>query len=219
MRVHSYATCHYFANAKHRAPLLLPPAAEVGGYAAAEGIACISCRREWLSRNASALQTSEERARAAQQGAAVTGYMERSSVPPDLLTEAGLREWMAWAWEPLFPDRSAELRAGAVPGAGEQEAMLGWLQGGRCATCPVRHSLVLDHDHSTGLSRGLLCHGCNRREGTGGSSFAAYRSAPPAAGFGWIYEDWLGDRAKPDQYVEEGQRFGRHAQDFIDTGD
>lgn len=46
------------------------------------------------------------------------------------------------------------------------------LQGGRCALCEHEHvagharkSLVVDHDHSTGAVRGLLCHSCNRAIG------------------------------------------------------
>lgn len=38
-------------------------------------------------------------------------------------------------------------------------------QGGKCAACeyPPKpgHRLHVDHDHSTGKVRGLLCHGCN----------------------------------------------------------
>ena len=41
-------------------------------------------------------------------------------------------------------------------------------QGGRCASCgttppafPDRKRLVVDHDHTTGIVRGLLCPGCN----------------------------------------------------------
>lgn len=40
-------------------------------------------------------------------------------------------------------------------------------QGGRCAICgtpedeSVRQVLCIDHDHTTGTVRGLLCHNCN----------------------------------------------------------
>lgn len=32
---------------------------------------------------------------------------------------------------------------------------------GRCAICRRESRLVIDHNHSTGVVRGLLCHGCN----------------------------------------------------------
>jgi len=38
------------------------------------------------------------------------------------------------------------------------------LQSGRCAICgdpPGKRGLHLDHDHLTGIVRGLLCHRCN----------------------------------------------------------
>ncbi len=34
-------------------------------------------------------------------------------------------------------------------------------QGGRCGICARARELVLDHDHKTGESRGLLCNRCN----------------------------------------------------------
>jgi hypothetical protein len=42
----------------------------------------------------------------------------------------------------------------------EYEALL-LEQQGRCAICHVEDSLVVDHSHSTGAVRGLLCHACN----------------------------------------------------------
>lgn len=71
-------------------------------------------------------------------------------------------------------------------------------QDGRCAMCKrpstdFKNGLALDHDHKTGLVRGLLCHMCNRMLGkfrdqdellvAGG----AYVTTPPAVkalGFG-----------------------------------
>lgn len=47
------------------------------------------------------------------------------------------------------------------------------LQSGKCAICNVdllprgrkNHSVAIDHNHSNGLVRGLLCHACNRAIG------------------------------------------------------
>lgn len=48
----------------------------------------------------------------------------------------------------------------------EQYEQLLQIQGGRCAVCgkpPIRKRLSVDHDHTTGLIRGLLCNYCNLR--------------------------------------------------------
>jgi hypothetical protein len=53
----------------------------------------------------------------------------------------------------------------------EYDAILEY-QGGICAICdhpPKTRRLSVDHDHKTGLIRGLLCHQCNRALGGMGS--------------------------------------------------
>lgn len=35
------------------------------------------------------------------------------------------------------------------------------MQGGGCHICGSDHKLVVDHDHSTGETRGILCNDCN----------------------------------------------------------
>lgn len=53
----------------------------------------------------------------------------------------------------------------------EQRAALEEQQGGRCAICGRQaRKLVVDHDHETGVVRGLLCHGCNTSMGVLGDS-------------------------------------------------
>lgn len=56
-------------------------------------------------------------------------------------------------------------------------------QGGRCAVCGATNPRCLDHDHTTGLIRGLLCRRCNLVEGKSvDGTFDAYRATPPASG-------------------------------------
>lgn len=54
----------------------------------------------------------------------------------------------------------------------------------RCAICGDWPHTVIDHDHETGLVRGLLCVRCNRWEGLPGRRdhpvFTRYRKYPPA---------------------------------------
>jgi hypothetical protein len=57
--------------------------------------------------------------------------------------------------------------------------------GSLCQACRVAPSGVIDHDHFTGLIRGLLCHYCNGRIDRcvhiSGCPWADYLNAPPAA--------------------------------------
>lgn len=60
-------------------------------------------------------------------------------------------------------------------------------QAGRCAVCrETRKRLVVDHDHYTGLVRGLLCRSCNSTQGRDYRApwFEQYRANPPAARLG-----------------------------------
>lgn len=61
----------------------------------------------------------------------------------------------------------------------------------RCAICGDRDRLVNDHDHKTGLMRGLLCNSCNVMEGVSDDPlFAKYREKHPAAILGVKVRYW-----------------------------
>lgn len=71
----------------------------------------------------------------------------------------------------------------------EIRAALHAIQEGKCAICRVSKELCLDHDHRTGLARGLLCRSCNQREGmTDDPDVKAYRENPPAWGRRWLWK-------------------------------
>lgn len=76
-------------------------------------------------------------------------------------------------------------------------------QAGRCAICASQGGLIDDHDHTTGLVRGLLCRSCNTREGLDRGSvgpFAKYRTKNPASILGVQVRYWdpfTGDYAQP----------------------
>jgi hypothetical protein len=64
-------------------------------------------------------------------------------------------------------------------------------QNGVCAICsksPGKRALGVDHDHQTGLVRGLLCVGCNINLGHfefNHDAMTAYLRSPPAATSGY----------------------------------
>ncbi|MFJ3094637.1 endonuclease domain-containing protein [Streptomyces hydrogenans] len=107
----------------------------------------------------------------------------------------------------FISERTAEMlrRAYEDPEA-RQSALLNEWQAGRCAICEDSGSeLVTDHDHATGLVRGMLCRSCNTREGFSyapgrQSVFAAYRERPPVALLGFTiryFDPFTGEYAEP----------------------
>ncbi|MEU3567062.1 endonuclease domain-containing protein [Kitasatospora sp. NPDC036755] len=81
------------------------------------------------------------------------------------------------------------------------------LQGGRCACC-LASPTAIDHDHRTGLVRGLLCTSCNSLEAAcfrrdrmcihpPPHCFNAYWRNPPALLFGWLWHNKSSFRLAP----------------------
>lgn len=68
-------------------------------------------------------------------------------------------------------------------------------QDGRCALCGFRDRLVEDHDHDTGLVRGMLCQSCNTTEGFSGHNLGQWRNGVTTAaalGVEKVYVDVFG---------------------------
>jgi len=79
---------------------------------------------------------------------------------------------VCWSWP-----------APGAPLAENDEPALHQWHAGQCAVCGDNDPrLVVDHDHTTGLVRGMLCPPCNRKEGARyGGIFNRYRERPPAS--------------------------------------
>lgn len=136
----------------------------------------------------------EVQARLARDGVrAVKARLCRTCKPslPELDPETHLSQPVCWAW-PADPTTVERLRAQAVssprpdvlPDQGRAFAMLEHWHSGRCAVCGGAPSggLVRDHDHASGMMRGLLCQACNIAEARSASAlFSNYRRRPPAA--------------------------------------
>lgn len=88
--------------------------------------------------------------------------------------------WTRYSW-PRGADEVKQMRL-----------LRGW-HDGRCGACGEDGQLVIDHDHRSGWVRGLLCDGCNQKEGRShelDDVFARWRACPPAAilGLRVVYE-------------------------------
>lgn len=137
---------------------------------------------------------------------------------PNLLADGSLQPAVPsdgrWRWVhpslPLLPVPKVTLQwpAGSRPPREVVREVLAARQAGRCALCsirwhhwertfgtPVPDGLLgspdhVDHDHATGLVRGLLCRGCNtvrepREARYRGDVWRTYVADPPAASLGW----------------------------------
>lgn len=101
-----------------------------------------------------------------------------------------------WGW--AIPDSLAP--QGPDPDVAGLAAIEEW-QAERCGICSSETSLVVDHDHATGLVRGLLCQRCNIAEAFRGvGPYRRYRERPPAAILGVKVRYWdpiAGDYVQP----------------------
>jgi len=96
--------------------------------------------------------------------------------------------YLRWRIEPrhLVMARSADEE--------DADRVLAKWQRGYCAMCGYRDHLQIDHDHDTGLIRGLLCVSCNKVEpNQAGGPWEVYRRRPPVA--------LLGLRARYNQII------------------
>jgi len=80
-----------------------------------------------------------------------------------------------------------------------QRRILLKIQKEKCGDCGGRLRVgdrMLDHDHTTGMTRGILCRSCNSTvENSAAPASAGYLANPPAAHFGWEYQDIYGNWA------------------------
>lgn len=126
-------------------------------------------------------------------------------------------QWNPACWSWTIPDLT-HLHSAADPLDAEdeaEEALREW-QAGRCAMCGKVEPLRMDHDHRTGLVRGLLCHSCNVLEGVQGADapLERYRQKSPAIILSITlryFDQFLGQYAEPEDDSGREERFRRAA--------
>ncbi|MEU9442897.1 endonuclease domain-containing protein [Streptomyces sp. NPDC048304] len=106
----------------------------------------------------------------------------------------GLDGWMA-SQSKTFDELLVEQALGRALDSLDDKAsaLLAHWQDGRCAICGHRRSLIEDHDHATGMTRGWLCQGCNVQEGMyrdRDNLFGKYRERHPTKMLGLKIRYW-----------------------------
>jgi hypothetical protein len=139
--------------------------------------------------------------------------------------EAAVRVKKAHQWDPecwKWPVPDLSHLHGKEPLAVEKKAektLKKW-QAGRCAMCGNIESLLTDHDHKTGLIRGLLCRSCNITEGVQHGAdmpLERYRNRSPAMILGITvryFDHFHGRYAEPEE-EQDIEEFLRRAAKFV----
>lgn len=109
----------------------------------------------------------------------IAAHLNKAGVP----TSQGGREWYPATVRTLLNRRVPACWSWPLGDVSDWDDLEMW-HGGACAMCG-RDDVALqrDHDHSTGLRRGLLCSSCNNHEGKCHDPkcrCASYRARPPA---------------------------------------
>lgn len=152
--------------------------------------------------------TSEERAEYDREVAVAEAAEQESRQRVERMAPA------CWSWE-----TPADLRPqDPDPDLAGLAAIEAW-QAGRRGICSSEARLVTDHDHASGLVRGLLCQSCNTAEAFRNiGPYRRYRERPPAAILGVKVRYWnpiAGDFAQPQPATGEADKWTDAASEDI----